>query len=144
MNVSNSLGENDSKSFDCAFSARYSLKIFTAWFVLRFVLTAFLFSTMVCSCSSEISANLRFGLTSASWQADMMIILILWLLVHYKVTLIWRFWLDEISHYLYWSNRNRIHVILFIDFVRKRKWNRVNTSFNKTISKLTECQVTAW
>jgi hypothetical protein len=40
------------------------------------------------------------------------------------VTLIRRFWLDEISHYLYvyWSNRNRIHAILFIDFVRKRKW----------------------
>jgi hypothetical protein len=45
-----------------------------------------------------------------------------------KITLIWRFWLDEISHYLYvhWSNRNRIHMILFIDFVRKRKWNQVN------------------
>jgi hypothetical protein len=44
-------------------------------------------------------------------------------LVHYKVTLIRRFWLDEISHYLYvhWSNRNKIHVILFIYFVRKRK-----------------------
>jgi hypothetical protein len=42
-----------------------------------------------------------------------------WLLVHSEVTLIRRFWLDEISHYLYvhWSNRNRIHVILFIDFV---------------------------
>jgi hypothetical protein len=38
-----------------------------------------------------------------------------WLLVHSKVTLIQRFWLDEISHYLYvhWMNRNRIHVILF-------------------------------
>ena len=68
-----------------------------------------------------------------------------WLLVHSKVTLIQRFWLDEISHYLYvhWSNRNRIHVILFIDFVRKGKWNHVNTSFNQTISNFTECQVTA-
>jgi hypothetical protein len=45
----------------------------------------------------------------------------------YWVTLIRQFWLDEISHYLYvhWSNRNRIHVILFIDFVRKRNWNQV-------------------
>jgi hypothetical protein len=48
-----------------------------------------------------------------------------WLLVHSKVTLIRRFWLDEIAHYLYvhWSNRNIIHMILFIDFARKRKWN---------------------
>jgi hypothetical protein len=62
-----------------------------------------------------------------------------WLLVHSKVTLIRRFWLDEISHYLYvrWSNRNRIHVILFIDFVRKGKWNHVNMSFNQTISNFT-------
>ena len=70
-----------------------------------------------------------------------------WLLVHSKITLIRRFWLDEISHYLYvhWSDRNRIHVILFIDFARKRKWNQVNTSFNQTISIFTECQVTtAW
>jgi hypothetical protein len=60
--------------------------------------------------------------------------------------LIRRFWLDEISHYRYvhWSNRNIIHVILFIDFVRKRKWNQVNTSFNQTISNFTDCQVTAW
>jgi hypothetical protein len=69
-----------------------------------------------------------------------------WLLVNSKVTLIRRFWLDEIPHYLYvhWSNRNRIHVILFIDFIRKRKWNQVNTSINQTISNFTECQVTAW
>jgi hypothetical protein len=54
--------------------------------------------------------------------------------------------LDEISHYLYvrWSNRNIIHVNLLIDLARKRKWNQVNTSFNQTISNLTECQVTAW
>jgi hypothetical protein len=66
-----------------------------------------------------------------------------WLLVHSKVTLIWRFWLDEISHYLYvhWSNRNIIHVILFIGFVRKRKWNQVNTSFNQTIQGLKIPQV---
>jgi hypothetical protein len=48
-------------------------------------------------------------------------------------------WLDEISHYLYvhWSNRNRIHVILFIDFVRKRKWNQVDipTRFHKVWSR---------
>ena len=52
-----------------------------------------------------------------------------WLLVHSKVTLIRLFWLEEISHYLYvhWSNRNRMHAIPFIDFVRKRKWNQVNT-----------------
>jgi hypothetical protein len=64
-----------------------------------------------------------------------------WLLVHSKVTLIRRFWLDEISYYLYvhWSIRNIIHMILFIDFVRKRKWNQVNTSYNQTMSNFTEC-----
>jgi hypothetical protein len=61
-----------------------------------------------------------------------------WLLIHSRLTLIRRLWLDDISHYLYvhWSNRNIIHVILFIDFFRKRKWNQVNTSFNQTISNL--------
>jgi hypothetical protein len=56
------------------------------------------------------------------------------LLVHSKVTLIRRFWLDEISHYLYvhWSNRNRIHVILFIDFVRKQKW-KTRIDLNKRL-----------
>jgi hypothetical protein len=45
-----------------------------------------------------------------------------WLLVHSKVTLIRRFWLDEISHYLYvhWSNRNKIHVIYYIMILFKQ------------------------
>jgi hypothetical protein len=87
----------------------------------------------------KLKPSLRLTSASPSPASDMMI-------TYSRVTLIRRLWLDDISHYLYvhWSNRNIIHVILFIDFFRKRKWNQVNTSFNETISNFKECQVTAW